>query len=398
MFKSLFVTFLAFVLVVPVWAQPDTQPRAEEIPMPAQKISAQSMQVSPDGKWLAMSSLILHRQGQSTRYLPEETQVQFWEVATGQRKWSARYPGNANTNLIFSPDSSRLLFTRIEASNEIDTMHFSARLYDVAKSKEICTLETEAGEWITNLHFAPDSKHLLGSSIVVNAGKKNRATGYKRWDAISGRHIEPVKGFRSQEGIIAFSSDGKQLITGQLYNESDKGFDYIISSHAWPEMQMQKSVTMSNSIADKLAFSPDGSRVAMVSYTAQNLRQINRVKEFEICLWNMESGKLETLFFPEAVTFNVSKLEFSSDGKTLIGSGVALRDDAPSGMEIWFWNAETGELERTLNRDKKFGRSISSMSLRTQIAADGKSFFMSADAGEVALRSLTDGALIRSFK
>ncbi len=391
MLKHLFAPLLVLALTLPVLAQPGTQSETA----PTRQTSAQSLHVSPDGKLLAATFNVLQRQ--TDRSMPVGTQVQVWEIATGARKWSVAREGKGMASILFSPDSSRLLFSWLKfgtGANPGEGLEFKVQLCDAATGDNVVPLEFQKGEGVTSLIFTPDGKQLVSTMPHARPVEEEFSLGLGMWDAASGKWLKLIEDADPQI-IMGFSSDGQKIFGMSYKIEGNKLLDSKLKVRSWPALETINTVVPGKALAAKSAFSPDGKLVAMVSYPTDDLLT---PKEFEIGIWSLESGQIENILTPDVEKFSVSDLQFSPDSRTLIASGIARRDGAPTGMELWLWNVESGALERTLNKEKIFGETTGGVERRTCLMPDQKSFFVSGEGSKIELRGLEDGALIRTFE
>ncbi len=396
MFKPLFATLLVLLLALPVIAQPTTP--GDEAAQTARYHSARSLLASPDGKLLAAVFNVMQREAQGTRSVPVGMKVQVWDVATGERKWSLEREGKAIASVQFSPNSSRLLFNWLKfgpGKNPVEGLQYTAQLYDAATGSSVVPLEMQAGEFITAFLFTPDGKHIVNTMPQARpAADEEFSLGIGMWDAVSGKRLALIEDLEPQI-IMGFSRDGQKIFGMSYKMEGNKLLDSKLAVRSWPALQAISTVVPGKALAAKSAFSPDGKLVAMVSYPTDD---ILTAKEFEIGIWSLESGQIENILTPEAVNFSVTELAFSPDSRSLIASGIVRRDDAPTGMELWLWNVESGALERTVNKEKTFGQNMAAGELLTCLIPERKSFFITGEGGKVELRGLEEGALVRSFE
>jgi WD40 repeat protein len=103
---------------------------------------------SPDGRHFATGGL-------------DDGLVTLWDVATQQAKPIGRAYRNALHDLLFSPDSRRLLASGTSPKGLI-------KFWDVETGRDVATLPGVPG-WYVHMGFSPDSNTLFAASIEGTA-------------------------------------------------------------------------------------------------------------------------------------------------------------------------------------------------------------------------------------
>ncbi|MHC4199714.1 MAG: WD40 repeat domain-containing serine/threonine protein kinase, partial [Planctomycetota bacterium] len=112
---------------------------------------------------------------------------------------------------------------------------------------EVLTLKGHAGS-VYSVAFSPDGKRLVTGS---------RDTTAKVWDAATGAEVMTLKGHTGGVGSVAFSPDGKRLVTGS----GDK------TAKVWDAATGAEVITLKghSGAVHSAAFSPDGRRIVTAS-------------------------------------------------------------------------------------------------------------------------------------
>ena len=214
---------------VTIW-NVDTGKEGKTLPI---KLTGLGMRLSPDGQTLVTSEIVSNADKQ-------ETAARLWDAATGKELATLKPPKPFKfaKRYFFSPDSKTLAVSH----DRDETVLFDARTGKVEK-----TLTFDA-EFIQHTTFTPDSKGLLGIHrdhtvqwITIEDGKTQSTTkcpliagsveaiafpandkaviwGYHgaagfAWEVPSGKSLTPAEGHFDRVTGVAFSPDGKEIIT-----------------------------------------------------------------------------------------------------------------------------------------------------------------------------------------
>jgi WD40 repeat protein len=142
-----------------------------------------AMEFSPDGQWLASAS-------------GEERKVRLWNVATRQETRS--FEAGDVFSVAFSPDGALL------AAGGDDS---GVRLWDLVTGRERLRLTNDKTFWTRAccVRFSPDGRTLATGSM--------HGLVYL-WEVATGKQRLRPEGVQDWTGTLAFSRDGRYLITG----------------------------------------------------------------------------------------------------------------------------------------------------------------------------------------
>jgi WD40 repeat protein len=131
--------------------------------------------------------------------------VKLWDVTTGKAKRSMRLAYNSYSKVAVSSDGKRV------AANGPTSLH----VFDTASGKELLVIPKASG---TSLTFSPDGRWIAAgcSTVEVGAGITPVPSNdeLRIYDTNSGEMIAALTGHRRRIRSVAFSPDGKRLISG----------------------------------------------------------------------------------------------------------------------------------------------------------------------------------------
>ncbi|MCY1080044.1 WD40 repeat domain-containing serine/threonine protein kinase [Archangium lansingense] len=229
----------------------------------AQVVTA--LAVSGDGQWLASAD--------------KGGEVRLWSMASGEGRVVGGRHEQKVLQLAFSPDARRL------ASGGQDK---TVMLWDVA-SGEGRSLGSHDDD-VSALAFSPDGRRLVSGGMDHTL---------RIWSFLEKDKDQRLDSSGAGVQEVLFSPDGRWLVSRsksdprlRLWDGKTGAFQHVLRGHAADALD--------------LAFSPDGTRLASVSYDGT------------VRLWDVEKNKHRVL---QGHTGAVTGVEFLPDGRSLISIG-----------------------------------------------------------------------------
>ena len=233
----------------------------------------------------------------------------------------------ANFPVALSPDGKHVL---MGSSDEM------SRLWDVGSGKEIPALEghiqgRENSVDITTIAYSPDGKHVVTGSADRIASLWNAATG-KRIRVFQDRRLDEDE-HCGGVATVAFSPDGKQVLTGMAYEKGLASLRLGTAARLWDVATGRRIRDFAGHIGglQSVAFSPNGKQV-LTGGDDKTAR-----------VWDIASGK--EMITVRGHTAQVTSVALSPDGKrVLTGSWdkTARLSDAATGREVRAFQGHTG--------------------------------------------------------
>jgi RNA polymerase sigma factor (sigma-70 family) len=255
--------------------------------------------------------------------------------------------GYVATSVAFSPDGKM-----VASSEEENWIH----VWDTATGRELARLGGQQGAFpprygIEAVAFSPDGKRLItgdstSPTIVV-------------WDIATGKEILDLHGHEGRVFCLAYSPDGRRIASGA----GDKTIRLWDATTGTEVQQLQGHEAWVRGVA----FSPDGTVLASCG---ENIR-----------LWEIATGK--ELHRCERHIGEVNSVAFSPDGRLLASGG--------QDKTIRLWNARTGNELREFNGQQLFVQSVA-------FSPDGKSLASAGLDGTIRLWQTATGVAERTIQ
>lgn len=274
---------------------------------------------SPDGNTIASGSTskMIVMAGTREVRLPSTAgnTVQLWNVATGEKKTAFRLQTQRAASIVYSPDGNTIATAR-ERDN---TVYF----WDAATGKSKGTLERIGRGSIQSFMYSPD-----GDTFATAGGWTDNVV--QLWDAQTGAHIKALTGHTQRVNAIAYSPDGKTIVSGgadgtvRLWDVATGKQKANLPHESWINFLFP----WLNPSVNSVAYSPDGKTVAAIGMDGK------------LRLWDTQTTQLKAILIGH--TGSVNAVVYSPDGKVIATAGDRTDDT------VRLWDAVTGETKAVL--------------------------------------------------
>ncbi len=268
--------------------------------------------------WEQVVCMAFSRDGKRLASGGADNIVRVWDAETAELLFELSMPTVAHfrvdlapmlrvTAVAFSTDGSLLACASANADRK-GTIH----VWDLATAEELVRLEAHNGS-VDALAFSPDGKKLVSGGGLLPPGER-RDYLIRIWDTVTGKELHKLEGHKSYVTSIVFFPDGDTFA-------SACGRAIIL----WRTKDGKEARRFGMFGAQCLAASPNGKTLAAGAGR-------------EIRLWEVDTGnELDPILGHGK---GVTCLAFTRDGKTLASGS---DDDS-----IRLWNVETGKPRFTL--------------------------------------------------
>jgi WD40 repeat protein/tRNA A-37 threonylcarbamoyl transferase component Bud32 len=240
--------------------------------------------------------------------------VRLWDVATGALVRTLEGHTEQVLAVAFAPDGSRAAsgggFGHLEQGKLVGD--FNIRLWEVATGKEIRQLAGHTNQ-VWGLAFSPDGKYLVsaGGDFLL-----------RLWDVESGRELRSFEGHEDKVYSVAFSPDGRYLLSGSE--------DATVRLWDVETGRQVRSFDGHTEAVRNVAFSPDG-RLALSAGFDQTMR-----------LWDVATGRQLRAFAGHET--GVIAVAFAPDGRRALStSGARLWSGAGFDYRVRLWDVASGQ-------------------------------------------------------
>ena len=247
-------------------------------------------------------------------------------------------------------------------------------------------------DFVLFVAFSPDGKQILSGGL--------RDLNIKLWDAASGRVIRTFAGHKGIVYSIAFSPDQRQVLSGsndktvKLWDvetgqeiRTFSGHKSGVTSVAFSPDQRQV-LSGSNDKTVKLWDVETGQEIKTFSGHTDDVNSVAFSSDGKQILWDVASGRKIKTF--SGYSGKVSVVAFSPDRKLIISSYSHLYSNSARDDTIKLWDTAKGRVIRTFSGHNGFVRSLA-------FSPDGRQILSGSEDGSLRLWDVNTGKEIASF-
>ena len=235
-----------------------------------------------------------------------DSTARVWELSSGQEVSQIKHDGYVSS-VAFSPDSKWVVSGGGNQTSDLNKLVLStARVWEATSGQEVARM-THGGYAVSSVAFSPDGKWIVsgGCDVVSNKGECEEGTA-RVWETASGQEVARMIQ-DSEVTCVAFSPDGKLVVLGdwrgvasiwEAENPQDvarKTYDYQVMS---------------------VAFSPNGRWVA--SGACEFVDEGDGCTHGKTLVWDIISGEEVARLMHNG---QVTSIAFSPDGERIVSGG-----------------------------------------------------------------------------
>jgi len=297
-----------------------------------------SVAFSPDGKYALSGS--------------DDNTLKLWDISSGREIRTLKGHSDNVNSVAFSPDGKYTL------SGSKDR---TIKLWEISSGREIRSFNLHSG-YVKAVAFSPDGGYAISGSDDRYFGKHftEPTTTLKLWDISSGRETCSFEGHSGWVTSVAFSPDGKYILSGSSDN----------TLKLWGEISSGREIRSFEGHSDdvrSVAFSLDG------KYALYGNSEVSK-------LWEISSGRVIRVFRGRVLFANSTT--FGPDGKYVLSGGWG---------KTSLWEISSGHEIRSFKGHSSFVRSVA-------FSPNGELALSGGDDQTMKLWDISSGREIRSFK
>jgi len=276
--------------------------------------SSSRLAISRDGRVLALGS--------------SDGAVRLWDLGAGGQVRTLRGHTGGVTSVVLSADGRWLASTADEigvASGKYDPV---VRLWNLQDGRLAHALAGHA-EGVLAAAFTPDGR------VLASGGRDHTV---RLWDTATGQELRTLRGHTGQVNAVAISPDGRLLASGgglvdwRNWEGDNRPIDKTI--RLWDVATGRELRTLTGSAGDavSLAFSPDGRFLVSGHHTIETRERGGGPVDRAVRVWDVATGGLVRTL---ATRGEQNEVAFSPDGRRLVAAGGPVQVwDAASWREL----------------------------------------------------------------
>ncbi|KAF0153925.1 MAG: (Myosin heavy-chain) kinase [Syntrophaceae bacterium] len=288
---------------------------------------------TPDGKYIVT--------GSSGSAWEDAKSMAVWDVVAGReiRKFGDSSSKNA---LAVTPDG------RFVVANS----GWKLKLWDIATGREVRTFQGEHASILTSIAVSPDGRYAVSGSWDKTL---------KLWDIATGREIRTMRGHKEKVLSVAFSPDGRHILSGP------GAYDDVARLWSVDSGRLIRTFDVPENLMDtipSLAVTPDGKYAVMGNRNG-------------LLVWDMINPQMGYRTFRGYAKY-VANVALSPDGQSVVSGGR-------------LWDLSTCSLRRTYEGMSDSSRSVA-------VSPDGKYVFSQSGDMPLKLWEMETGKIVKEIQ
>jgi WD40 repeat protein len=276
------------------------------------------------GHWCYAYSIAFAPDGRSLASGGADATLRLWDLDATEPKEAAvlRSPASPVLALDWSPDGQTLVSSYCDKS---------VRLWNVAGRRQLRQFEGHKHQ-VWSVAFSPDGRQVVTASARLRDDCQYWTVGEEAslclWDVASGQEVRRLGGYKEPVRSVAFSPDGRRILSGSVREEVRAGGRVPVdcSARLWDAASGKELARMDKHTRPIYA----------VAFTADGQRVLSADLDRSVLLWNPDKPAAPTAL--PGVDDYVTALAVAPDGQTVAGMG--------ANGKIFLWDAASGKMLR----------------------------------------------------
>ena len=222
--------------------------------------------------------------------------VRMWDADSGKELRRLKGHDHRITVLSYSADGKKIATASYDKT---------ARIWDVESEQELQKID--GNDVVSSVAFSPD-----GKTILTCTDDMLTKSAIRFWNVESGKELHKLEGYDSSCTCVAFSPDGRKIVTAGLSDKTVRIWD--INSG----QELQKMEVSVNQITNFFRAGEHTNWVTSAIFSPDGKKIVTGDHEGTVQIWDAASGKvLQKL---RGHTKSINSVAISPDGKKIISA------------------------------------------------------------------------------